>query len=226
MKRESKNAKTELTLMEELRNLEKLQGLTDKLLQIKPRNKNHMNVVLILEAMDCVVEEVLEVYGKFSKGVDRVLLRIFDIGGKEEASVFLDILVKAEVQGGKLSLYFDFCKDIGVLSASQCPKIVRIPEKDIEELHRMINGGESEDKAIVLVRDCSAIATISEQKGLKTVITDQWEVFDDDIIVDVNQNASSIVPSVTAINPFVESYSLVPYCNPVHNYDFPDLISL
>ncbi|KAJ1393712.1 Phosphoinositide-binding clathrin adaptor, domain 2 [Sesbania bispinosa] len=242
-KKEGKNnngKEMEETLMEELQNLDKLQGLIDMLLQIKPRTQN-MNVGLILEAMDCVMDEVLEVYGKLSKGIHRALLRIHDIGGKEEASFALDVVKKAKMQGDKLSLYFDFCRDIGMVNASDYPKIVSIPEKDIQELQRIMNGaferkgleGENggvgnEDKAI-LVRDCSAIATVSEQmqsqNGLMTVITDQWQVFDDDIIVGVQQNTSNVISLTHTTNPFVESYSLVPY-NPIYNHVLPDLISL
>jgi len=48
-----------------------------------------MNLVLALEDMDCVMDEVLEVFGKFSIRVHRLLSRIIDIGGKEEAGVGL-----------------------------------------------------------------------------------------------------------------------------------------
>lgn len=228
-KRQLKNGKqTEEILMEELRNLEKLQGLIDLLLHIKPRSGS-MNVVLILEAMDCVMDEILEVYGKFCKEIHRVLLRVIDIGGKEEASVALEVVKKAESQGDKLCLYFEFCRDIGVFNMSECPKIVKVSEKDIHELQRIKNWVPNE-KAIV-VRDCSATATVSApENSLTTVITHQWEVFDDDIIVAAGKElapaASYATNLIDTTNPFVEcNYSIVPYV-PVQHYDFPDLISL
>lgn len=242
-KKQKKNSKEiEESLMEELRNLEKLQVLIDLLLQIKPSSTQNMNVVLILEAMDSVKDELVEVYGKFCKGVNHVLTRVCDIGGKEEACVGLDVARKAEVQGDKLSLYFEFCRDIGVLNTSECPKIARIPQKDIEELHRIMNGVSTkkslkgvvgnEGKAILVGDSSSVTATVSEQKQLEnglttTVITDQWEVFDDDIIVDVKQNASNATSVIATTNPFiVESYSLVPYNLIYNNVNLPDLISL
>ncbi|KAG5010407.1 hypothetical protein JHK87_018922 [Glycine soja] len=106
-----------------------------------------MNLVLALEDMDCVMDEVLEVFGKFSIRVHRLLSRIIDIG------------------------------IMGVINVSECPKIVRIDEKDIHELLRVRDGGVSEKKnldviiindnsAIVLFEgnNCRAITTISEQK--------------------------------------------------------------
>jgi hypothetical protein len=212
----------EIPLTEELNNLEELQKLIDMLLQIKPKNELNMNIALILEAMDCIMDEILEVYGKFSKDVNRVLLRVCDIGGKEEANIGLDIIRKTQLQGEKIIFYFEFCKEIGVLNCSECPKIVRINEEEIEELKRIMKGGD--EKAIV-VRDNSK----KFENGLKTtVITDQWEVFLDDVIIEVEQKhaPNAILSILDANNPFVdESYSIVPY-NPVQNYDLPDLICL
>ncbi|WJX16859.1 hypothetical protein P8452_06844 [Trifolium repens] len=212
----------EIPLTEELKSLEELQKLIDMLLQIKPKNELNMNIGLILEAMDCIMDEILEVYGKFSKEVNRVLLRVCDIGGKEEANIGLDIIRKTQLQGEKLIFYFEFCKEIGVLNNSECPKIVRINEEEIEELKRIMKGGD--EKAIV-IRDNSK----KFENGLKTtVITDQWEVFLDDVIIEVEQKhaPNAILSILDANNPFVdESYSIVPY-NPVQNYDLPDLICL
>lgn len=248
------------TLMEELDKLQKLQAMIDMLLQIKPRtttinmnnnNNNNANAGgLILEAMDCVIVEVFDLYSKFCNKIAGVLLRIYDVCGKMEASIGLKVLRKASAQGDELSLYFEFCRDIGVLNASQCPKIQRISQEDIEDLERIISisGASSakklgleEDKAIVVVRDYStSTATINLQQhkesenGLITVITHQWEVFDDDdmMVGGVNGNSTSVFNGETTYtidttinNPFQESYSLVPYL-PVQNQVLPDLISL
>ncbi|OIW17345.1 hypothetical protein TanjilG_22457 [Lupinus angustifolius] len=218
---------TKETLMEELQNLEKLQGLIDMLIQIKPWNQ-HMKVVLILEAMDCIMDEVIELYDTFCTEIDRLLVKIYDVGGKVEASIGLSIVEKAELQGDKLSLYFDFCRDIGVLNASECPKILRIPEKDINELRKIINGVPEKKILEGTKNDVKANMEkgISENnesdKGLRTVITEKWEVFDDDIVIDVKENPSNgeSCDNVTTTNPFLESCSLVPYIV------LPDLICL
>ncbi|CAL0306051.1 unnamed protein product [Lupinus luteus] len=236
----NKNVEVEETLMEELEKLQKLQGLIDRLMQIKPGNMN-MNVGLILEAMDCVIVEVFDIYSKFCKMIAKVLLRIYDIGGRVEAGIGLNVLQKATIQGDELTLYIEFCREIGVLNASQCPRIQRIPEEDIQDLEKIIsgafekkkmegngNGGgglNNEDKAIV-VGQCEN----ESENGLTTVITHQWEVFDDDIMVIDVEEFNDLRPNiVTKTNPFEEnsSNSLVPYHPPsVHNQVvLPDLIS-
>lgn len=216
----------EESVMEELQSLEKLLGLIDLLLQIKPRSPN-MNVVLVLEAMDCVMDEVLEVYGKFCTRVHRVVSRILDMGGREEAKIGLEIVRKAELQGAKMTTYFNFCKDIGVLNVSDCPEIVRVDEKDIDELIRIREGrtteSDEDDDDDDEDSNCRAIVSVPETKqmDLKTVITNQWEVFDDDLIV--MDSASG--PVATTNNPFVDySLSLVPYVPVSNNRVLPDLI--
>ncbi|KAJ1430549.1 Phosphoinositide-binding clathrin adaptor, domain 2 [Sesbania bispinosa] len=236
-KQNNNNKEVEETLMEELNKLQKLQAMIDMLIQIKPKSMN-MNVGLILEAMDCVIVEVFDVYSKFCNRIARVLLRIYDVGGKVEAGLALKVLQKASFQGDELSLYFEFCRDIGVLNASQCPKIEKFSEEDIQDLERIISGAsakksslegsgivvENEEEKAIVLRDFSATATISQsENGLMTVITHQWEVFDDDMMVSVKGNNCvsncGRVINTTTNNPFEESYSLVPYY-------LPDLISL
>ncbi|MCH90179.1 clathrin assembly family protein, partial [Trifolium medium] len=244
-KNNNKEGEVEETLMEELEKLQKLQEMIDMLLQIKPRNVN-MNVGLILEAMDCIIVEIFDVYSKFCNKIARVLMRIYDVGAKTEACIMLKILQKAVVQGDELACYIEFCRDIGVLNASQCPKIERISDEDIQDLEKVIKGAyydkkslegvndncggekENQDKAIV-VRDCLQRKELS-QNGLTTVITHQWEVFFDDIMVNdvkgnsvINGDKGSIVITT---NPFEESYSIVPYCHVNINQSLPDLISL
>ncbi|XP_015946645.2 putative clathrin assembly protein At1g25240 [Arachis duranensis] len=234
--------KTEETLAEELQNLEKLQGLIDAILHVKPRNPS-MHVVLVLEAMDCVIDEVLEVYDSYCKGMERVILKIFDMGGTVEAGTALRIIEKGEMQGDKLALYFEFCREIGVLNVSDSPKILRVAEKDVKELKGIIDGvnekkkkdknmdEEDEDDDVVKKMNEEMAIVVRENDFLmkKTVITDQWEVFDDDVAFD--QMSSAVVVAAAATNnynPFLEldsSYnSIVPY-NPHQHHVLPDLIS-
>lgn len=226
--RQSKQGKkTEDTLMEELEKLQAMQDLIDMLLKIKPEYLN-LQKALILEAMDCVIVELFDVYSKFCKGIARALLRIYDIGGKTEASVGLKVLRKAAIQSGQLSAYFDFCREIGVLNASQCPKMERFPEGYIQDLERIINGADEKeslksdkDEGKAMVFNVNAIACKDERKGsdgMKTVITEKWEVFDDEMVLHDGAKATF------STNPFEESYCIVPY-QAVHNQVLPDLIS-
>ncbi|CAL5213931.1 unnamed protein product [Lathyrus oleraceus] len=242
----NKGVEVEETLMEELEKLQKLQTMIDMLLQIKPKHMN-MSVGLVLEAMDCVIIEVFDVYSKFCNKIAGVLMRIYDVGGKTEACVGLRVLQKAIVQGDELASYIEYCRDIGVLNASQCPKIERISEEDIQDLERIIsgayyakkknmkgvNGGveneKNQDKAIE-ARDYLHHKESSEN-GLTTVVTHQWEVFFDETFVDDDVKENNVINgkkgnNVTTTNPFEESYSLVPYCHVHVNQVLPDLISL
>ncbi|XP_054808776.1 putative clathrin assembly protein At1g25240 [Prosopis cineraria] len=170
--RQSKQGKkTEDTLMEELEKLQAMQDLIDMLLKIKPEYLN-LQKALILEAMDCVIVELFDVYSKFCKGIARALLRTYDIGAKTEASVGLKVLRKAAIQSGQLSAYFDFCREIGVLNASQCPKMERFPEGYIQDLERIINGADEKeslksdkDEGKAMVFNVNAIACKDERKG-------------------------------------------------------------
>jgi len=243
-KNNNKEVEVEKTLMEELEKLQKLQIMIDMLLQIKPRHMNNMNVALIMEAMDCIIVEVFDVYSNFCDRIAGVLLRIYDVGGKTEACVGLKVLKKAIVQGDELAYYIEVCRDIGVLNASQCPEIERISEEDIQDLERIISGAYSAKKSLegandgvenenqgksIVVRDCLQLK--ESKNGLTTVITHQWEVFYDDILVDDVKGNSVISGEKGNIfittNPFEESYSMVPYCHVHDNHqDLPDLISL
>ena len=133
-------------------------------------------------------------------------------------------------------MYFDFCRDIGVINVSECPEIVRIDEKDIHELISIRDGGVSEKKnlkfdnnnnyndnnTIVVYEgnNSRAITTISD---FKTVITDQWEVFDD--VMDSASNGTSL-HIATSTNPFVDSLSIVHYIPVCNTHILPDLIVL
>lgn len=232
IKKSKQSKEIEDSLMEELKKLQKMQSLIDAILQIRPQNEHTNDVGLILEALDCIIVEVFDLYGKFRKGIARILLRINDMGGKVEASIGLKVLQKAAIQGDELSWYFELCKEIGVVNASQCPSVERISEENIQNLQRIANGDYDkikglqdidEEKAIV-VRDCSANEQKLSKNGSKTVITEKWEVFEDDLLVDFRDYASDGGKVIVTTNPFEDSYSLVPY-SPAYNRVLPDLIS-
>ncbi|KAI4357396.1 hypothetical protein L6164_001346 [Bauhinia variegata] len=237
--------KVEDTLMEELERLQKMQGLIDMLLQIRPQNQKMECSGLMLEAMDCVIVEAFDLYGKIYKAIERVLLKIYHVGGKMEASIALKVLKKAALQGDELSSYFEYCRDLGVLNASRCPKIEQIPGEDIRDLERIINNGatqkkdhsdndDDEKKRFVERDNNTIIATIdkqseSQEKWLKTVITDKWEVFEEDCLVDAKEFPSNGLKIAASTNPFDDLYSLITYPPPpppaACSQVLPDLIS-
>ncbi|XP_059645828.1 putative clathrin assembly protein At1g25240 [Cornus florida] len=230
-------------IMRELVKLQKMQGLLDMLLQVKPE-ADGMNLGLILEAMDCIVIEVFDIYSRICNGIARVLLKVCS-AGKAEATMALEVLHKATMQGDELSLYFEFCRENGVLSASECPKVDRVPEEDIRELERIINGSvsmkscsegklvpEDQEKTEAAVResnihDQSVLNEGKDSKGvLQTIITDKWEVFDEDLIkINGSTSSSDTEKPKVKEDPFAASLSL-PLLHMQNKKDnSPDLIS-
>lgn len=178
-------------LAQELVWLQNLQKLLDMLLQIRPQSEEMIGV-LILEAMDCIVIEIMDIYSRICNGISRILMKIYS-SGKDEAAIMLKILRKATVQGDELASYFEFCKEIGVINASESPTIDQIPEEDIRELENIINGVSykcADVKYPVLEEDKEAITVKMIQSSshherkdstssLCTIITDEWEVFEE-----------------------------------------------
>ncbi|KAK2635628.1 hypothetical protein Ddye_030420 [Dipteronia dyeriana] len=225
-------------ISQDLVKLQDCQSLLDLLLQIKPRASN-MKVPLILEAMDCVIIEMYDVYSRICSGVARILMRIYS-AGKLQVSIALKVLQKATQQSEELSLYFEFCGEFGVLNMLELPKVIQISEEDIRELERIIDvvsesnstNGDHDDlkKKKMLEGNEGAIVVREndddENRALRTIITDKWEVFEEDHLIN-----NQIVENVDARNPFLDHpdpnfLSLVPVSVPAaYNHDLPDLIS-
>ncbi|XP_050231292.1 putative clathrin assembly protein At1g25240 [Mercurialis annua] len=221
-------------MVQELLRLENWQSLLDMLLQIKPL-ANNMRESLILEAMDCVIIEIFDVYSRICNGVARVLIGIYS-AGKFEATLALKVLQKAIIQGEDLASFFEFCREFGVFNAMEVPKVTKIPEEDLKDLERIINGvserndnddddnnhRNGDNKIVEIDKE------IDEIDKLKTVITDKWEVFDEEMKF-VNQGT---IVALGKENPFEITHSskylpLIPVEEPV-NYkqqEIPDFIS-
>ncbi|XP_057962280.1 putative clathrin assembly protein At1g25240 [Malania oleifera] len=234
--KESKSKTEERSIGQELVKLQKLQTLLDMLLLIKPLSKTMHRSTLILEAMDCVVIEIFDIYSAICDGIARVLLRIY-AAGKFEASMALKVLKKATKQGQGLAAYFEFCRDIGVLNASELPKVEHIPDEDIHDLERVIMSGansgkrnmdvvvpkKEDDKAVVVSSRNHAIDEHQNESSwtLETVITNEWEVFEDDLKaregIQFSFDGERIEDHPSAIQPYAPAYN---------NQNLPDLIIL
>lgn len=166
------------SVIQELERIQKLQSLLDMILQIRPIADN-MKKTLILEAMDCLVIESINIYGRICGAI----MKILPLAGKTEAATVLKIVHKATSQGEDLIIYFEFCKSFGVSNAREIPQFVRIPEEEVEAIEKMINSvqekpepGKEEEE----VEDEKAIVMLEQPKKLQTIITDKWEIFEDD----------------------------------------------
>ncbi|XP_010244086.1 PREDICTED: putative clathrin assembly protein At1g25240 [Nelumbo nucifera] len=223
-------------LKQVLLELQQLQTLLDLLMQIRPHT-DRMRVMLILEAMDCIILEIFDAYSSICNGIAGVLAGIFS-AGKVEAAVALQVLKKAASQAGELSSYFEICRDFGVLNTSEIPRVQHIPEEDIRDLERMINGVSLDKKAITATSAAAAAAAgafhgdkaivvrdyqmVEQQKDprnfLQTIITSDWVVFDDefkprgdelDIFCDVGNTyrVDHNVGNTDLVDPFAASFN-------------------
>ncbi|XP_021857225.1 putative clathrin assembly protein At1g25240 [Spinacia oleracea] len=229
-----------------LERVKRWQNLLETVLHVRPYGGIRMtDQVVVLEAMDCMVIEVYELYSKICDGIAKALLKIYSNRlGKAEASIALDVVHKANKQAQDLSDYFEFCQIIGVLRGTECPQIQHILEDDLLELEKIINGnGVSQSAAIMSDKadykeegtsnhNTESIVAVSERKDivndmerkkphLKTIITDKWEVFDEDIsqaktgggggggggggaLVDPFAASSNVPPPKIHFNPFID----------------------
>ncbi|KAK8490092.1 hypothetical protein V6N13_005217 [Hibiscus sabdariffa] len=208
-------------MSQQLSKLRKWQSLLDTLLQVKPRAEN-MKVGLILEAMDCIIVEIYDVYSRIRTEITKVLSNLQSVT-KSEAAMALKILRKATAQSKELASFHEFCKEFGVLNAGEIPTATQIPEEKVKELQRIING-VSDTKMICkdeeeFSEEKSAIVEYKEEvKGaLKTVITEKWvgfEIENTKIYEENNEKNSSAEESNSLINH-------VPDCS---HREIPDLI--
>lgn len=203
-------------LVQDLVWLQKLQDLLDKLLEIHPQSSQTVNG-LVLEAMDCIVIEIYDIYSRISNGIQTVLLTMYS-QGKNEAKMALSILQKANVQCEEASILLDFCRNIGVGNTSKCPRLEPIPEEVIRELEDIITGNsepserenfpEEEVKSIIVVEHHKLMKTHDQNNSissLKTVITDNWEVFEDE---QKKANLDPLPKNTTRFDPLPDLISL------------------
>lgn len=224
---------TSTSMMQSLVWLQEMQDLLDMLMVIKPRSDSMVGT-LILEAMDCVLIEIFNIYSRICSGISAVLIQIYS-AGKVEASTGLKVLHKANIQGKELSLYIEFCRELGVNNAANCPQVKQIPEEDVRMLELFIN--EAPDRSNEQNNDTtkersSSMVTMeskiekrndSGRHSLQTKVTDQWEAFDEDhssIFVMGEKIAKSREEHLKALLPLINIHAHG------NKTEFPNLISL
>ena len=215
----------ESALMQQLVKLQQLQSLLDILLQIKPRLKA-IDLGLVYEVMDCLIIEIFSFYNRICNGVSTVLSGVY-AADKVEAAMALAVLQKASRQSEQLVLYLNFCRRNGVFNASQFPKIEQIPEKDILKLEQIVNGGDSENQAMVLERfEPKEKQEEEEPKWVfKTIITDKWEVFDEAQDSNGHGFPDFLGKQAVVQNPSPALLNHLPSNKQTQKYELPDLIT-
>ncbi|CAL5012928.1 unnamed protein product [Urochloa decumbens] len=179
----------------------KQQHLLDLLMEIRPYGDGMEQQGLVLEAMDCVVIEIFEVYSQVCTGIARFLVAVLGsapttprprlgetaaAARRRRGAQGMRVLRKAAEQSKRLSAYFELCRSLGVLNAAEFPAVERVPDDDIRELEKIImshvvedgNTNKEEEK-----KEAKALVAVEGTGGValsRTVVTKEWVVFDDD----------------------------------------------
>ncbi|KAF0899891.1 hypothetical protein E2562_025131 [Oryza meyeriana var. granulata] len=126
----------------------KLHYLLELLLQIRPYVYG-MEVPLVLEAMDCALIEIFQVYSGICTGVARFL-----VGApgptrprprKSTATAGIKVLWRAAEQRAQLSSYFELCRSLGVVNARRLPAFERLSDEDVRNLERLLRRDADEE---------------------------------------------------------------------------------
>jgi hypothetical protein len=170
----------------------KLQHLLDLLTQVRPYGDGMEEQGLILEAMDCVVIEIFEVYSEICTGIARFLVGVLGSAPtpprprsgetaadarRRRGTQGMRVLRKASQQSAHLSSYLELCRGLGVLNAAEFPAVERVPDDDIRDLEKLVmshvveGGGKEEDK------NGKKMVVVPSKT---VVVTKEWVVFDDD----------------------------------------------
>ena len=117
-----------------------------------------------------------------------------------------------------------------ILNWSNCPKVERIPDEDIRELERIINGVSGNEIVVASKAPQHEARAVDEEResksGLKTIITNDWEVFDEDLVKmdgdDGEDKRRTIEEDRLALMPLIEFDNVH---DPFGNHqELPDLI--
>ncbi|KAK4763793.1 hypothetical protein SAY87_013231 [Trapa incisa] len=233
----AKTAAASTSMMADLTTLQEMQSLLDLLLRIKPQTTAMRRAELVLEAMDCVVIEIFNIYSKICKLIASVLSLIAQ--DSTEAAMALSAIHQANKQADELSQFFEMCRIIGVLNASEFPKVEWVPVEDIEVIRRVVDGqipmrpktsladeGTSGRAVTVTETPGSAPSQTGQQRLLTTIVTDKWEVFDDD---EDEWSSSlgtwSIVSTTTAAAATTPAYRNNHHVQPYYRQEIPDFIT-
>ncbi|KAK3130196.1 hypothetical protein QOZ80_6BG0490270 [Eleusine coracana subsp. coracana] len=182
----------------QLDRITRLQLLLDLLLQIRPC-ADGMDVPLVLEAMECALIEVFQLYGEICAGVTRFLVSGVPDGGalpaakprmsKAVASAGVKMLWRAAEQSEQLSSYLELCRGLGVVNARRLPAAAfdRLRREDVRILERVIMDDVREDDDAVTddKPEGEASAAPVDVKGDSTVaaalpttvVTTEWVAF-------------------------------------------------
>ncbi|KAJ8648413.1 hypothetical protein MRB53_001436 [Persea americana] len=191
---QQEDEESQTMMKKSLLRLHRSQELLDLLLQIKPCTDG-MEVGLVLEAMDCIVLEIFDVYNEIYDDVTSVVGMLAS-EATPEAVEALEILQKVAVQGSKVEGSLKVCREMGIENARELPPIRRIREEDLCEVERRIVGNKDVGGVVEEKGETGEEAgmKMEQHKGgdkwkeelrnvFGTTVTENWVVFDDELPV-------------------------------------------
>ncbi|KAJ1289894.1 hypothetical protein BS78_02G200000 [Paspalum vaginatum] len=167
----------------------KNQFLLELLLQIRPYGDG-MEVPLVLEAMDCALVEIFQVYGEICTRIARFL--VSGVPGptkppmrKAAAAAGVKVLWRAAEQSAQLLSYFELCRGLGVVNARKLPAaFVRLKHDDVRDLERILMGDALDDTGDEAEEQGAATADLKDTgstlRPTSTVTTTDWVAFDEE----------------------------------------------
>ncbi|XP_047073047.1 putative clathrin assembly protein At1g25240 [Lolium rigidum] len=173
----------------------KRQHLLELLMQIRPYGDD-MEENLVLEAMDCVVIEIFEVYSQVCTGIARFLVSVLgsapttprpragetlEAARRRRGVHGMRVLRKAAEQSAQLASYFELCRSLGVLNAAEFPAVERVPEDDIRDLEKLIMAHAQETTKVVEDdKEAKALVAMDNNETASVAVaTREWVVFDE-----------------------------------------------
>lgn len=173
----------------------KKQFLLELLLQIRPYGDG-MEVPLVLEAMDCALIEIFQVYGEICTGIARFLVSGVPGGPakpttmrKAATAAGVKVLWRAAEQSAQLSSYFDLCRGLGVANARKLPAaaFVRLKDDDVRDLERILITDTQDDNSDEAVAEPEGMAPADVKDAGPTstttavvMTTTEWVTFDEE----------------------------------------------
>ncbi|PAN12706.1 hypothetical protein PAHAL_2G285200 [Panicum hallii] len=168
----------------------KRQFLLELLLQIRPY-ADGMEVPLILEAMDCALVEIFQVFGEISTGIARFL--VSGVTGpakpplrKAATAAGVKMLWRAAEQSAQLSSYFELCRGLGVVNARKLPAaFVGLKDDDVRHLEGILMGDAQDDGSDEAEVEGTAPADVTKDAAgsastITTVVTTEWVAFEEE----------------------------------------------
>ncbi|KAL4575636.1 hypothetical protein LXL04_022487 [Taraxacum kok-saghyz] len=123
---------------EKLEILPQLQSLIDRVIKCRPKGVAARNF-LIHCALKYIVRDSFSCYTNFRSEIVSVLDHLIQLPYRS-CMIAFGVYKKAAVQADHLSVFYDWCKSVGLCGIYEYPSVDRIPEIQIQALENFLSG--------------------------------------------------------------------------------------